>query len=254
MNIIEPCRRTGSPPCDKFVLEPDAVLGDADRWPNHLCQAVACSSTRRWAHVQAERHYGTIEGAPDTVKAWADTWPLPVGQPLVSKAAAPPPLLPFPLPIKAALIFESSIPFVSVTAFAMVDDHPTVQLATSGAAHHQRVTMQFITVGWTDERVIAFQERATRWWTGNKATGRNRGRTVTRESAIAAYLDYSKRLKRAPKQVELAYELGCSIRTLRDVVKWGALESEAEATMRHEAKHAQQVREMVEWLTRESGK
>lgn len=231
------CKRTDSPPCDALVDDPVGVLADPDRWPNHVCDAVARDTTLQWARKQIE-NLGTSP-VPDQVNDWAHTNPLPVGRmsmpgfydnydPKFShrefgQLAA--------LRMGSArLVLEPNIPFVQVTAFAIVNDHPVVKLETDGKLDWKPATMQFGTAGWLDPRVTEFQTWAKKWWDGRNAFGRPHGGNFTRQDAIEACLAYHQDRGSYPNQLQLAINLGSSERSLRSITgSWKQFLIDAEA-------------------------
>lgn len=249
---IPACTHISDPPCDALVRDPEAVLSDPDRWPRHLCSPVAWLTTRHWAMKQAEAHYG--HDAPAEVLAWAELWPLPVGKPLLSRQPVPSHLLPLQLPVKAALILEPDIPFVTTcAAFGLVDDLPAV----CDDAHPFRLADMHVTItgGGLTERCVRFHKLAWRWWRGEKAYGRKRGSNVTRQQAIDAYLAYHVEMGKYPSQDELAAELECTPRSLRTVIAqpWKDFEGSAKAWQAHELRQLRETKAFIEFRMRETG-
>lgn len=174
------CRVTDSPPCESLLREPEAVLGDRNRWPSHICMDVARHSTMRWANALAQQRLGTPTPTPADVDAWVELWPLPVAPLSMPGFWRPhelgPPDVPWreqtnfrqlavlPLLGKAGLILQPNIPFVHVAAFGIVDDHPALSLASNRDIAYGLVDMQFTLAGWQDERVRAFCDAAVSWW------------------------------------------------------------------------------------------
>lgn len=249
-----PCNESHGPPCDALVHDPMAVLAEPDRWPDHICEAVARETTRRWAQGKVEAHFedGSI---PDAARVWTASWPLPVGE---GATGVPRCLLPLPLRANAVLILEPDIPFSSVTAFGIIDEHPTVRLATDGEYESLPATMQFMTAGWLIESVSDFQKWAAKWWRGQNAFGRPRGSAFSRTDAMNAYIAYHHELGRYPTQVELAVmeELNCNQRTVRAVVgPWKRFEADARAWQEHVEQLRRQLPTHEELVAkRQSGK
>ncbi len=219
MTIIR-CTSDSGPPCHDLLDDPDGVLADPDRWPEHFyCESVARESTRRWAYRQAATAFG--DDIPDSVHEWLNTWPLPVmrtDNPFApsERMNVPPLLLPLegwpvtwfagPAPL-AALILELENPHASVTAFGLLN-----------VAEGWPVRMQFTTVGTAHDSVTTFQKRVAKWWQGENFTGAPHGKRLTRIEADAAFRDYRRRMGRGPTQLQLAAELGCSERQVRHIV------------------------------------
>jgi hypothetical protein len=193
-----------------------------------MCEDVARETTRRWAQAQAEGYFGA-DRFPEPVEAWITTWPLPVG---AGPSGVPDSLLPLRLFAKAALILRPNIPFADVTAFGIVDDHPVIRLQTDGECDFVPTTMQFTTAGWLDSRVTKFQAWATKWWQGDNAFGRQRGKKYSRHYLIEVYLEHHAKLGRYPTQLQLATTdaLRCSVRNISDIAgSWKQFKRDAEA-------------------------
>ena len=73
--VPEKLTHTKTPPCTDLISEPEAVLGNKERWPTHLCEAEFMhQSTGLWAEV--------LPFVSDSmnVHRWASTYPLPIGR------------------------------------------------------------------------------------------------------------------------------------------------------------------------------
>lgn len=211
---VATCYGSAGPPCDRLLLDPEAVLADRNQWPRHLCVSVVRQSTAAWAEQRALDVLGP--DLPPEIDDWTKSTPLPVGwlsMPGALDHFAPPRVEPglailfgaqrasvsgpwfaarqpydirqafhrlavLPWGGKAVLILKPDIPFIEVVAFGIVDDSPLVTLESDRKLAWLPATMQFTTAGWQSERIHSFCTNAGRWWTwygGNIQAHRPRG-------------------------------------------------------------------------------
>jgi len=243
------------PPCDRLLEDPEAVLADRNKWPDHICSEVARASTKRWALNHARQVIGGE--LPTEVLEWAQIYPLPVGAwsephivyeptPLLAGRLSRPgiaggALVVLPTVEKAALILTFNIRLVDVAAFGIVDDHPTVLEVSRGAFSLMPVTMQFTVSGWRDERVDAVCKHASRWWewlSGGKITGRPEGRSRSIDDVMAAFQVIWDDTGRQPTKRDVAQELGVSEKTVNGIhgmASWADFAREALQRVRRDA-------------------
>jgi hypothetical protein len=188
------------PPCHVlFGSYPDVMMGDEDRWPDHICEKIGRRTTELWAMLHP------LEGP--SLEAWSSRWPLPVGRfaltcdyerwrdPHVGLVA---PHLPFDGDQRALIATRCTVQGQLVDIFGLARDVRCAEDGKPTAWRPGPFEHRFLGGGFPTKETTALLRRARRWWTTRiearpMRSGRNAGRPKrrgvrypTRESYVGA--------------------------------------------------------------------